>query len=271
MSSWARATEGLASGVERAVAADDAWFLLTAIGIGERSFVEAAAEIAQVAAYEGSLKDVRVLDLGCGVGRHMVAAANLGAQVHGIDASPLLIEIAHEVIPHASLGVGDFHSPDVSGDHDIVLLMSDTLSLATTPAGVAAVLRAARAGARDDGLIVVVIAAPEVSAGRREWKRRLGIDTVESVTSVVVGDGTTSVRRAFEFHVGERTNRFSASSLECSVDQLKALARSASLRLEEALPTGSDGDTMLFFRAASGLDYLSDQNDLLRATESRSV
>jgi 2-polyprenyl-3-methyl-5-hydroxy-6-metoxy-1,4-benzoquinol methylase len=39
----------------------------------------------------------RVLDLGCGVGRHAVPLAQLGHQVTGVDLSPRMLELAAEL------------------------------------------------------------------------------------------------------------------------------------------------------------------------------
>jgi SAM-dependent methyltransferase len=48
-----------------------------------------------------------VLDVGCGTGAFLRAAADRGATVCGIDASEALLEIARERVPDADLCVGD--------------------------------------------------------------------------------------------------------------------------------------------------------------------
>src|SRR5947209_4031542 len=42
---------------------------------------------------------MRLLDVGCGPGRHSHALAALGVEVHGIDISPRFIELAREGAP----------------------------------------------------------------------------------------------------------------------------------------------------------------------------
>jgi ubiquinone/menaquinone biosynthesis C-methylase UbiE len=48
-----------------------------------------------------------VLDVGCGSGAFLRAAADRGARVHGLDASEGLLEIARRRLPGADLRVGD--------------------------------------------------------------------------------------------------------------------------------------------------------------------
>lgn len=51
--------------------------------------------------------ETRVLDVGCGAGRFCRMAADRGARVSGLDATPALIEIARERIPDGDFRVGD--------------------------------------------------------------------------------------------------------------------------------------------------------------------
>lgn len=49
----------------------------------------------------------RLLDAGCGAGMAAMRAAGLGAVVAGIDAAPLLLDIARERVPHGDFREGD--------------------------------------------------------------------------------------------------------------------------------------------------------------------
>jgi 2-polyprenyl-3-methyl-5-hydroxy-6-metoxy-1,4-benzoquinol methylase len=56
-------------------------------------FASAEAEVAELAKLTGSPFG-RVLDLGCGPGRHSIPLARLGARVTAVDRSPFLLEKA---------------------------------------------------------------------------------------------------------------------------------------------------------------------------------
>ena len=66
----------------------------------------------------------RILDVGCGFGSTSLAAANRGAQVHGIDISPPMIERARErageVAASATFAVGDAQEDTLGGPYDAV-------------------------------------------------------------------------------------------------------------------------------------------------------
>ena len=67
-----------------------------------------AAGYDHVLARAGVGPGTRLLDAGCGAGKAAMRAAGLGASVSGIDAAPLLLEIARERVPH-----GEFHEGDL--------------------------------------------------------------------------------------------------------------------------------------------------------------
>jgi SAM-dependent methyltransferase len=76
----------------------------------------ALSEDQQVPTYEAVLRRVelgpgsRVLDIGCGAGTFLRLAAERGADVFGLDASPALIELARARVPAADLRVGDMEA-----------------------------------------------------------------------------------------------------------------------------------------------------------------
>jgi SAM-dependent methyltransferase len=83
----------------------------------------------------------RVLELGCGSGVFLRAAADLGAQVFGLDASEALIEIARRRVPEADLRVGDMQFlPYEDDSFDVVagfnsLFFADDMVAALREAG----------------------------------------------------------------------------------------------------------------------------------------
>ena len=65
--------------------------------------------------------DTRVLDVGCGAGRFCRIAADRGARVSGLDATPALVEIARERIPDGDFQVGDMEElPWADDSFDVV-------------------------------------------------------------------------------------------------------------------------------------------------------
>lgn len=74
----------------------------------------------------GDIKDKKVLDLGSGNGKIVIAAAQAGAQAIGFEINPLLVRISRARIARAGLSskariaFGDFWSTDV-GDYDIII------------------------------------------------------------------------------------------------------------------------------------------------------
>ena len=88
---------------------------------GSRPADWAASEEQQLPTYEEAIRRVglgagrRVLEVGCGSGVFLRAAADRGASVFGLDASPALLELARARVPEADLRVGDLAVPPVRG------------------------------------------------------------------------------------------------------------------------------------------------------------
>ena len=83
---------------------------------GARAEDWSANEDQQEPTYEEAIRRVgieqgqRVLDIGCGSGVFLRLAADRGAEVHGLDASDALIEIARARVPGADLRVGEMEA-----------------------------------------------------------------------------------------------------------------------------------------------------------------
>jgi SAM-dependent methyltransferase len=80
---------------------------------GARPGEWAAIEEQQLPTYEEAIRRVgltagqRVLEVGCGTGVFLRAAADRGAEVVGLDASEALLELARDRVPEAELRLGD--------------------------------------------------------------------------------------------------------------------------------------------------------------------
>jgi SAM-dependent methyltransferase len=83
---------------------------------GARAADWAVSEEQQLPTYEEAIRRVgiapgmRVLEVGCGTGVFLRAAADRGAEVHGLDASEALLELARARVPEADLCLGDLES-----------------------------------------------------------------------------------------------------------------------------------------------------------------
>jgi SAM-dependent methyltransferase len=132
---------------------------------GHRPDDWAATEDLQHPTYEAALRHLdltsgaRVLDVGCGSGVFLALAAARGANVHGLDASPSLLDRARARVPDADLRAGDMEAlPWTDATFDVVcgfnaFFFADDLVAALREAG-----RVARPGAP---VVIQVFGAPE--------------------------------------------------------------------------------------------------------------
>ena len=80
---------------------------------GSRAEAWAATEEQQLPTYEAAIERLaigaghRVLEVGCGSGVFLRAAADRGAEVSGVDSSERLVALARERVPEADVRVGD--------------------------------------------------------------------------------------------------------------------------------------------------------------------
>jgi len=107
------------------------------------------AESRLVALYEAVLEllaplpGVRLLDAGCGAGLFASLAAEQGAEVHGLDAAPALVEYARRRVPGAAeFVVGDIGSlPFDDQDFDVVVALNSLLYASDPPRALAELAR----------------------------------------------------------------------------------------------------------------------------------
>ncbi|GAC1473343.1 MAG: class I SAM-dependent methyltransferase [Ktedonobacteraceae bacterium] len=97
----------------------------------------------------GISRGIRLLDVGCGAGLVAQLAAELGAQVTGIDAAVALIEIARERVPDGDFRVGDMEElPFADASFDVVTGFNTFQQAANPVAALKEAKRVARGGGR---------------------------------------------------------------------------------------------------------------------------
>jgi SAM-dependent methyltransferase len=127
---------------------------------GSRAAEWAATEEQQLPTYEEAIRRLRirdginVLEVGCGSGVFLRAAADRGARVSGLDASSSLLEIARRRVPEADLTVGDMQFLPYADDTFDVVAGFNAFFFA---ADMVEALREARRVARPDGAVVIQV------------------------------------------------------------------------------------------------------------------
>lgn len=125
----------------------------------------AANEEQQLPTYEAAIRRCgigagqRVLEVGCGSGVFLRAAADRGAQVAGLDASTALIELARARVPEAELSVGDMQFLPYDDDAFDVVAGFNAFFFAADM--VAAVREAGRVARPGSAVVIQVWGRPE--------------------------------------------------------------------------------------------------------------
>ena len=127
---------------------------------GARAYDWAENELQQAPTYEAAIRRVgirsgqRVLEVGCGTGVFLRAAADRGAEVSGLDASADLLEIARTRVPEADLRVGDMQFLPYEDDRFDLVAGFNTFFFA---ADMVAALREAGRVARPGAPVVIQV------------------------------------------------------------------------------------------------------------------
>ena len=127
---------------------------------GSRAADWAKIEEQQLPTYEEAIRRTglgpgdRALDVGCGSGVFLRAAADRGAEVSGVDASQELLAIARERVPEADVQVADMEDLPFADDRFDVVAGFNSFFFA---ADVVAALREAKRVTRPGGQVVVQV------------------------------------------------------------------------------------------------------------------
>ena len=150
---------------------------------GPRARDWAENEDQQLPTYEEAIRRAgigagqRVLDLGCGSGVFLRAAADRGARVSGLDASEALLAIARERVPDADLRVGDIQFLPYEDDgFDVVTGFNSFFFTADMVAALREAGRVAKPGAP---VVIQVWGRPErcdLTAMKAAFHKLLGPD-----------------------------------------------------------------------------------------------
>jgi ubiquinone/menaquinone biosynthesis C-methylase UbiE len=111
----------------------------------------------------------RVLDVGCGTGTHLDLYEQAGCEVHGIDLSPAMLDVARPKLgDHARLHLGDASQmPYPDNSFDMVMA---TLALhEMTPDTRIAVVGEMRRVLRDEGRLLVIDYHPGTVRSLKGW------------------------------------------------------------------------------------------------------
>ncbi|WP_244929195.1 class I SAM-dependent methyltransferase [Nocardioides sp. W7] len=224
----------------------------------EDSLEEAARVVELVTDYVPDLLSKRVADLGCGVGRHLVALADQASEAVGIESSEALVDIARDFATGAVVEHGSFHDLAEHGAFDVVCAFSHCALLVDDQPTLVRSLQRLRGAMPDYGLLVVEVMPAE--AGAIHWSNR-GI-TVEEVRTPT----PTGHLHHFDVVAHGRTSAADVHALQVAPDRWRSIAEDCGFQVEATRPLEHpDGSSSLFYflRATKGFNYLSDLTDFL--------
>ena len=116
---------------------------------GEAAWVTRMAE-----RYQRGPGSNRLLDLGCGTGRHLAYLREHFA-VEGLDLDREMLAVAAERLPGVPLHQGDLTEFDLEGPYDVVLSLFGSIGYARRPEKLGAAMRQMARHAREGGVVLV--------------------------------------------------------------------------------------------------------------------
>ena len=163
----------------------------------------------------GPTKATRLLDIGCGTGRHLLALAKRGHQMTGVDASPEMVEYVKQEAAKAkrkiAVSVDDLRRLAVKGTYDAAFCFMDTFRFLLTNDEILAHLRTVAGLLAPGGLYVVDFWVPsqwdQIANEIHQWEQTEG-DTTVRVFYLQHPESADPITQTFEdelvFEVRER-------------------------------------------------------------------
>ncbi len=192
----------------------------------DKDYAQEAVTVSSLLQKYASDNVVKLLNFGCGTGRHDLELCKLGYQVHGIDLSETMIEVAKEQAKSANVSgvffeVGDICCYNVQSTYDGVISLFHVMSYQTDDDSILRAFRTAAAALNSGGIFVfdawygpgVLSEKPSVRVKRVEDEQNILIryanpimhaqkDTVDVNYNVLIIDKTTAVTKELrETHV----------------------------------------------------------------------
>lgn len=160
---------------------------------------DTGAQVDALLALTGLAPPARLLDLGCGHGRHALELARRGFEVDGVDLVPAFVERARAAASELGVGarfeVGDMRAPPFEPGYAGAHCLFDAFGL-LDDVGNLEVLRAARAMLADGGAFVLDVR-------NRDWVVR----SMAPTTVLEKGDDLMIDRHAFDSATGRLVDR----------------------------------------------------------------
>lgn len=147
---------------------------------GECDFLEACLKA------HGPAKAKRLLDIGCGSGRHMTTLAARGYQLTGVDLSPEMVDYVREAARQARLdltaSVDDLRRLSVTGTYDAAYCFMDTFRFLLTNDAIISHLRTVAGLLAPGGLYLTDFWVPSrwdlIGNEIHQWEQTEGSTTV---------------------------------------------------------------------------------------------